>query len=233
METLLFLFPQFNFLAPKEEAYFKMLGPEDLQTPRMKDDTTRLDRKSRLSLFLTKSGSHENVSPDKRANTSPNNISLEAALKWSESFEELLKHSDGVETFSQFLRTEFSEENIEFWLACEEYKTIDSETKLLSKAKYIYAVFIESDAPKEVNIDYSTKMDIQKNISHPTKSCFEAAQVKVYSLMKKDCYPRFLASDIYLRITKKKAPGATMFRRRSRSCVFNERGEPTSEPSAW
>lgn len=57
---------------------------------------------------------------------------------------------DGVETFSQFLRTEFSEENIEFWLACEEYKTIDSDTKLLSKAKYIYTVFIESDAPKEV-----------------------------------------------------------------------------------
>lgn len=45
---------------------------------------------------------------------------------------------------------EFSEENIEFWLACEEYKTIDSETKLLSKAKYIYTVFIESEAPKEV-----------------------------------------------------------------------------------
>lgn len=58
--------------------------------------------------------------------------------------------SDGVETFSQFLRTEFSEENIEFWLACEEYKTTDSETKLLSKAKYIYTIFIESDAPKEV-----------------------------------------------------------------------------------
>lgn len=58
--------------------------------------------------------------------------------------------SDGVEAFSQFLRTEFSEENIEFWLACEEYKTIDSETKLLSKAKCIYTVFIDADAPKEV-----------------------------------------------------------------------------------
>ncbi|KAM3866019.1 regulator of G-protein signaling 18 [Diretmus argenteus] len=236
METLLFLFPQFNFLATKEEAYFKMLCPEDLQTPRMKDDTARLkdkDRKSRLSLFLTKSGSHENVSPDKRTNTASNNVSPEAALKWSDSFEELLKHSDGVEAFSQFLRTEFSEENIEFWLACEEYKTIDSETKLLSKAKYIYAVFIESEAPKEVNIDYSTKMAIKKNITQPTTSCFEAAQAKVYSLMKKDSYPRFLTSDIYLCLTKRKAPGANMFRRRSRSCVFNERGEATADASVW
>lgn len=56
----------------------------------------------------------------------------------------------GVEAFSQFLRTEFSEENIEFWLLCEEYKSIDSKSKLLSKAKYIYTVFIESEAPKEV-----------------------------------------------------------------------------------
>lgn len=58
--------------------------------------------------------------------------------------------SDGVEVFSQFLRKEFSEENIEFWLACEEFKTIDSETKMLSKAKYIYTVFCEPDSPKEV-----------------------------------------------------------------------------------
>lgn len=58
--------------------------------------------------------------------------------------------SDGVELFSQFLRKEFSEENIEFWLACEEFKTIDSETKMLSKAKYIYTIFCEPDSPKEV-----------------------------------------------------------------------------------
>lgn len=57
---------------------------------------------------------------------------------------------DGVKTFTQFLRTEFSEENIEFWLACEDYKTTESNTKLLSKAKQIYAVFIENDSPKEV-----------------------------------------------------------------------------------
>ncbi|XP_055359859.1 regulator of G-protein signaling 18 [Betta splendens] len=237
MEMLLFLFPQFNYMAPKEEAHFKMLGPEDLQAPKMKDgSSSRLkdkERKSRLSLFLTKSGSHENVSPQKKTNAATSNIPPEAALQWSDSFEELLKHSDGIETFSQFLKTEFSEENIEFWLACEEYKTIDSKTKLLSKAKYIYTVFIESEAPKEVNIDHDTKTAIQREVARPTKSCFDAAQVKIYSLMKRDCYPRFLASDLYLRLTRRKGPGATMFRRRSRSCVFNERGEATAEPSAW
>ena len=56
-----------------------------------------------------------------------------------------------MEVFSQFLRKEFSEENIEFWLACEEFKTIDSETKMLSKAKHIYTLFCEPDSPKEVS----------------------------------------------------------------------------------
>uniref|UniRef100_A0A4W5PYE2 Regulator of G protein signaling 18 n=1 Tax=Hucho hucho TaxID=62062 RepID=A0A4W5PYE2_9TELE len=233
METFVFLFPQFNLLAPKEEVYFKMLGPKDLKAPRMKDSNSRLkDKRSQLSLLLTKSGSHENISPEKKTTTTTSNISPEAALRWSDTFEELLRHSDGVETFSQFLRTEFSEENIEFWLACEEYKTIDSDSRLITKAKQMYAVFIEAEAPKEVNIDYATKVAIQKTLATPTNTCFDAAQSKVYSLMKKDCYPRFLTSDIYLRLTKRKGPGATMFRRRSRSCVFNKpRGEDDS--SAW
>lgn len=40
METLLFLFPQFNYMAQKEEAYFKMLVPEDSQAAKMKDDSS-------------------------------------------------------------------------------------------------------------------------------------------------------------------------------------------------
>ncbi|KAL4660125.1 regulator of G-protein signaling 18-like [Arapaima gigas] len=234
METFVFLFPQLNFAAPKEEAYFKILGPDDLPVARMQDNKTRYkekDKKSRLSLLLTRSGSHENVSPEKK--TAKNtNINPEDALKWGESFEELLNHSDGVETFSQFLRTEFSEENIEFWLACEDYKSTSSETKLLSKAKHIYTVYIEANAPKEINIDYPTKVAIQQNIHRPTTSCFDLAQKKVYSLMKKDCYPRFLNSEIYSRLTKK-VPGVTMFRRRSRSCVFNDHGETSGESNVW
>lgn len=57
---------------------------------------------------------------------------------------------DGVETFTQFLRSEFSEENIEFWLACEDYKTTGSPANLQFKAKQMYAVFIDAEAPKEV-----------------------------------------------------------------------------------
>uniref|UniRef100_A0A8C1TKX9 Regulator of G protein signaling 18 n=1 Tax=Cyprinus carpio TaxID=7962 RepID=A0A8C1TKX9_CYPCA len=111
----------------------------------------------------------------------------------------------GVEVFTQFLRSQFSEENIEFWLACEDFKTTESATKLQSKAKQIHAIFIDKEAPKEINIDHSTKATIEKNILKPTRSCFDAAQSKIYSLMKRDCYPRFLSSDIYLTLTKRAA----------------------------
>ncbi|XP_051557533.1 regulator of G-protein signaling 18 [Myxocyprinus asiaticus] len=230
MKTFVFLFPQFNFSAPKEEAYFKMLSEDELLACRMKETHLRnKDKKSRLSLLLTKSGSHENVSPEKRPSSKTIHITPDMALRWSDSFEEMLSHSDGVEIFTQFLRTEFSEENIEFWLACEDFKTTESATKLLSKAKQIYAVFIDKEAPKEINIDHSTKTAIEKNILQPTHTCFDAAQDKIYSLMKRDCYPRFLTSNIYLTLTKRKGP-VTMTRRRSRSFVFNERGEDTA---AW
>ncbi|XP_056599745.1 regulator of G-protein signaling 18 isoform X1 [Triplophysa dalaica] len=231
MKTFVFLFPQFNFsTAPKEEAYFKMLGEDEPLACRMKEIRLRgKDKKNRLSLLLTKSGSHENVSPEKKPPTTNNHITPELALKWRDSFEELLSHSDGVEIFTQFLRTEFSEENIEFWLACEDFKTTESPTKLQTKAKQIYAVFIDKEAPKEINIDHSTKVAIEKNVLQPTQSCFDVAQGKIYSLMKRDCYTRFLTSDIYLSLTKRR-PQPTMVRRRSRSFVFNERNEG---PASW
>lgn len=48
------------------------------------------------------------------------------------------------------MKSEFCEENIEFWLACEDFKKTKSPQKLTSKAKKIYNDFIEKEAPKEV-----------------------------------------------------------------------------------
>ncbi|XP_026062652.1 regulator of G-protein signaling 18 isoform X1 [Carassius auratus] len=230
MKIFVFLFPQLNFSAPKEEAYRKMLSEDELLACRMKDTQLRSkDKKGRLSLLLARSGSHENVSPEKKPPAKTNHITPDVALRWGDSFEELLSHTDGVDVFTRFLRSEFSEENIEFWLACEDFKSTGSATKLQSKAKQIHAIFIDKEAPKEINIDHSTKATIEKNILIPTRSCFDVAQNKIYSLMKRDCYPRFLTSDIYLTLTKRAGP-PTMTRRRSRSFVFNERSEGTP---AW
>lgn len=58
---------------------------------------------------------------------------------------------DGLCLFRAFLISEFSEENIAFYLACEEYKAT-KPSKRSAKAKKIYDEFIRPDAPREVNI---------------------------------------------------------------------------------
>lgn len=63
----------------------------------------------------------------------------------------LASPADGQAAFRAFLRTEFSEENLEFWLACEEYKKIKSQSKMVAKAKKICAEYITIQSCKEVS----------------------------------------------------------------------------------
>ncbi|XP_074858928.1 regulator of G-protein signaling 8 [Carettochelys insculpta] len=124
-------------------------------------------------------------------------LSTEEATRWADSFDSLLSHKYGVAAFRAFLKTEFSEENLEFWLACEEFKKTRSTAKLASKALRIFEEFIDVQAPREVNIDFQTREVTRSNVQEPSLSCFDQAQGKVHSLMEKDSYPRFLRSKIY------------------------------------
>ncbi|XP_072543084.1 regulator of G-protein signaling 13 [Salminus brasiliensis] len=117
-------------------------------------------------------------------------------LLWSQSLESLLKSKNGMATFQAFLKSEFSDENIEFWLICEDYKKIRS-SRLGSRAKKIFERYIQAEAPKEINIDHKTREVIRQNVQAPTRLCFDEAQKIVFGLMERDSYPRFLRSDIY------------------------------------
>ncbi|XP_074164638.1 regulator of G-protein signaling 8 isoform X1 [Sminthopsis crassicaudata] len=137
------------------------------------------------------------ILPDK-PNRALKRLSTEEATRWADSFDVLLSHKYGVAAFRAFLKTEFSEENLEFWLACEEFKKTRSSTKLVSKAHRIFEEFVDVQAPREVNIDFQTREETRKNMQEPSLTCFDQAQGKVHSLMEKDSYPRFLRSKMYL-----------------------------------
>ncbi|XP_040420671.1 regulator of G-protein signaling 16 isoform X2 [Cygnus olor] len=130
-------------------------------------------------------------------------------LEWRESFDQLLKSKNGVTAFHTFLKTEFSEENLDFWLACEDFKKTRSKTKLASKANRIFEEFVQSEAPREVNIDHETREITRKNLSGATSACFNEAQAKTRTLMEKDSYPRFLKSASYQDMTKQAASRGT------------------------
>ncbi|XP_040041165.2 regulator of G-protein signaling 2 [Gasterosteus aculeatus] len=117
--------------------------------------------------------------------------------QWAQSFDKLLGHEYGKRVFWAFLKTEFCEENIEFWTACEDFRNVTSSKALASKANSIYEEFISSEAPKEINLDFHTKNTIVQNLREPTVTSFLAAERKVYSLMENDSYPRFINSKLY------------------------------------
>ena len=53
--------------------------------------------------------------------------------------------------FEDFLRSEYSEENLLFWLACEDYKRSPSQHKMAAAAQRIFAEFVQVDAPRQAS----------------------------------------------------------------------------------
>uniref|UniRef100_UPI0037E7378D regulator of G-protein signaling 21-like n=1 Tax=Semicossyphus pulcher TaxID=241346 RepID=UPI0037E7378D len=124
-------------------------------------------------------------------------LCFEEMSQWPHSLERLLSSKYGMKIFQAFLKTEFSDENIEFWMVCQDYKKIKSSFRMCSRAKKIFKRYIQAEAAREINIDHKTRDLIRRNIKAPTTECFDDAQRIVYGLMEKDSYPRFLKSDIY------------------------------------
>ncbi|XP_035996105.1 regulator of G-protein signaling 3a isoform X6 [Fundulus heteroclitus] len=179
-------------------------------TKKKKSKNLAKDMKNRLA-FLRRRNESPGSNPAGKLDKSMKSVkpTPEEALKWGDSLDKLLTHKYGLAAFRAFLRTEFSEENLEFWLACEEYKKIKSQSKMASKAKKIFAEYIAIQSCKEVNLDSYTRDHTKDNLQNVTRSCFDLAQRRIYGLMEKDSYPRFLRSELYLDLINQKKPSAT------------------------
>ncbi|CAL8317323.1 unnamed protein product [Lota lota] len=168
------------------------------------------DMKNRLA-FLRRRNESPGSSPASKLDKTMKSVkpTPEEALKWGESLDKLLVHKYGLAAFRAFLRTEFSEENLEFWLACEDYKKVKSQSKMASKAKKIFAEYIAIQSCKEVNLDSYTREHTKDNLQSVARSCFDLAQRRIYGLMEKDSYPRFLRSELYLDLVNQKKSSGT------------------------
>ncbi|XP_061695677.1 regulator of G-protein signaling 2-like [Syngnathoides biaculeatus] len=126
----------------------------------------------------------------------------------AESLEVLLSHKGGQSAFRDFLKSEFCEENLDFWLACQEFKTVDRKDERKQRALHIYEEFIGTESPSQVNLDFYTKNVIRQNLDQPAPSCFVVAQKKIFSLMENGSFPRFIQSKHFqdvLKCTSKRA----------------------------
>uniref|UniRef100_A0A8C1WPJ8 Regulator of G protein signaling 2 n=1 Tax=Cyprinus carpio TaxID=7962 RepID=A0A8C1WPJ8_CYPCA len=103
-----------------------------------------------------------------------------------------VRKSRGLTALRLFMKSEHSEENIEFWMACEEFKKIRSRSKLKSRAKTIYDEFIRPDSPKEINLDFYTRESLHQSLLIPTQWSFKAH----------NSHPRFLDSELYQKLCR-------------------------------
>uniref|UniRef100_A0A914MDL2 RGS domain-containing protein n=1 Tax=Meloidogyne incognita TaxID=6306 RepID=A0A914MDL2_MELIC len=125
---------------------------------------------------------------------------FEEVAAWGVNFDRLMKNKHGQKYFAEFLKSEYSDENILFWQACEELKREKNTEKIEEKARIIYEDFISILSPKEVSLDSRVREIINQNMVHPSSHTFDEAQNQIYTLMQRDSYPRFIASALYKRL---------------------------------
>jgi regulator of G-protein signaling len=109
----------------------------------------------------------------------------------------MLNDTNGLKIFAEFLKKEFSGENIYFWTACERYRQICDETERRREALAIYERHLANGALEPVNVDSNARNNTRERLSNADRDLFSSAQKQIFNLMKFDSYQRFIRSDLY------------------------------------
>ncbi|CAI5455249.1 unnamed protein product [Caenorhabditis angaria] len=98
--------------------------------------------------------------------------------------------------FQEFLEQQFCAENLNFYLAVEQYKEIDDFTERSQFGRRIFDRYFAMNSTEPVNIDNSTSKRIRETVDSGTFPCdtYDVAQYQILHLLKYDCWPRFLRS---------------------------------------
>ncbi|XP_078089572.1 regulator of G-protein signaling 6 isoform X3 [Mustelus asterias] len=159
--------------------YDPLLTPQEPPNPWISEDTTFWDME---------------------ASKEPNQ---QRVKRWGFSFDEMLKDPAGREQFLKFLESEFSSENLRFWLAAEDLKKRPL-LEVPDKVQETWQEFLAPGAPSAINLDSHSYEITSQNVKDPGRYIFEDAQEHIYKLMKSDSYARFLRSNGYQELLQSK-----------------------------
>lgn len=115
---------------------------------------------------------------------------------WTKGLAHVLADPAGLHTFSEFLKSQFSHENVYFWVGCERYRTASSADHA-SIARSLYERHLCEGAAEPVNVNAEILQGIENGLSAPDETLFDSARDHIFKLMMYDCYPRFLKSTIF------------------------------------
>lgn len=91
---------------------------------------------------------------------------------WGNSFEKLLEDAAGLHTFAEFLKKEFSAENIYFWTGCERYRKITDHTERTKEANAIFSKHLGTGASEPVNVDSKARTLAQERLNFAEPDLF-------------------------------------------------------------
>ena len=134
----------------------------------------------------------------------------------------LLRHPKYCLVFEDWLRSDHSFENLQFWKEVEAYKELPPD-QLAAGAAAIQARYFELGSEYEINLDHHQKIHLKERSSNPTPDLYDEIQISIFLLMRLDSYPKFLESDQF-RAAQGLPPKTTS--------VELEDDEDTDEPSA-
>ncbi len=102
---------------------------------------------------------------------------------WGSAFEKLLEDPAGLHTFAEFLKKEFSAENIYFWTSCERYRQLD-DAERSREAIQIFSKHLGVGAPEPVNVDSQARTTAQEHLQKAEKDLFMQVLFILYNVFK-------------------------------------------------
>ena len=142
----------------------------------------------------------------------PSNYVCVVKVDESITLRHLLELKVGRHLLYNFLKSEYSQENIDFWVEVEQFRTVCIDNKcafpdiseappiVMKSASDLCTKYIQPDADAMVNINSNHRTRILENIKNPLKvsaGFFDDAQQEIFKLLDSDSYPRFKKSTFW------------------------------------
>lgn len=112
------------------------------------------------------------VSTNRTAVTAINSSTSHGVHVWGNSFEKLLEDAAGLHTFAEFLKKEYSAENIYFWTACERYRKLNDQAERTKEANAIFSKHLAIGASEPVNVDSKARTLAQDGLNYAEQDLF-------------------------------------------------------------
>eukprot|EP00516_Mucochytrium_quahogii_P001331 CAMPEP_0203762204 /NCGR_PEP_ID=MMETSP0098-20131031/15143_1 /ASSEMBLY_ACC=CAM_ASM_000208 /TAXON_ID=96639 /ORGANISM=" , Strain NY0313808BC1" /LENGTH=231 /DNA_ID=CAMNT_0050656531 /DNA_START=27 /DNA_END=722 /DNA_ORIENTATION=+ len=132
-----------------------------------------------------------------RSRSSTESTDWETFVRVSLTLRDIRKDGMLLRSFMHFSRSEFSEENVLFWLNVQHFKNTEfqDQQELLHDAQFIYNQFLRQNASSWVCVRTKTYEDVHNMLLDSPQTVghdlFNLAELEVQETLEKDCLPRF------------------------------------------